>query len=229
MAKEPGLYMGIKSLLSHASERFKSLSLSTFNNLRNYSKFVPMEEITQKGQSRSALKEIDGNSTPSSDKKGSSSSSKKNSSQAKTVTLYVSGLRTEDSRKEVEYALLRVKGVVSILIDLPQQKAVIRTMTTADILIGAIYSATGMKASTKETSICKESIAVASTCISQESDEEYSESEEGDEEEDDDEEDEDWAKSAEKVKYAIVKEVDAKEQPVQQNRWFSRITKALWG
>ena len=50
------------------------------------------------------------------------------------------------NRKELESALLQVKGVISFLIDLYSQKAVIRTRTTAEALIQAI-STIGMEAS----------------------------------------------------------------------------------
>ena len=164
--------------------------------------------------------------------------------QARTVTLYVAGLTNEEARKKVELALLKVKGVVSFLIDLYGQKVVIRSLVTADVLQQAMVQ-TGMKCSTRQIpkpspESQKKSAAAAEDS---EDDEDDDDEEEDDEDEDDeegedepdylDEPEEEEAKTQEANKYAIVTEEyaarKAEENVPAGGGWFGRISKALWG
>jgi len=67
---------------------------------------------------------------------------------AKTYHINIKGL-SDQTKAKLETALLQVKGVVSFFLDLVSQKAVIRSITTADALISAIKS-TGMIVETYE-------------------------------------------------------------------------------
>jgi hypothetical protein len=65
-------------------------------------------------------------------------------------------LTNDVNRKELESALLQVKGVISFLIDLYSQKAVIRCRCSTDMLIKAV-NGIGMEASlTKKVIQCSD-------------------------------------------------------------------------
>jgi hypothetical protein len=74
---------------------------------------------------------------------------------AHTYTLFVSGLKDEKSKKTISDCLLTIKGVVSFIIDLLEQKVVVRTITPVDTIIQAIFCNTGMRASIKEHWNCR--------------------------------------------------------------------------
>lgn len=82
--------------------------------------------------------------------------------QPKTYTLVIQGLNSESSKAELESSLLSVRGVVSFLIDLFQQRAVVRSVAPAEEIIASIHSTTSMHASvadndedvTKENNTC---------------------------------------------------------------------------
>lgn len=259
--------MALGTLGMHSTEKIKKLSMSTAVNLQRYvakmgqfttmnaaviSAFKPLSASSSSATTRQPLKEVDANTPTSTNPKGaklpsgSSSGTARRINQARTVTLFVKGLTTEDRRLEVESSLLRVKGVISFLIDLSLQKATIRTLTEADVLINAITSATGLRVSTKEFLSRRSPKTIAPAVTLTETTED--DSEDDDEEEDDSEgdssgseddegpkyldEDENWNTSrVESCKYAIVTESDAKNPATNPatNGWFGRISKALWG
>lgn len=267
MAREPGLFMALGALGMHSTDKIKKLSMSTAVNLQRYatkmgqftsmnaaaiSAFKPLSAPSSSAApARQPLKEVDANTPTSTNPKGaklpsgSSSGTARRINQARTVTLFVKGLTTEDRRLEVESSLLRVKGVISFLIDLSLQKATIRTLTEADVLINAITSATGLRVSTKEflsrrspkTLAPSVTLSEVSTEDEEEDDEEDDSEGDSSDSEDDDgpkylDEDENWNTSrVESCKYAIVTESDAKNPASNPatNGWFGRISKALWG
>jgi len=69
--------------------------------------------------------------------------------QARTHTLYVKGLNSEDRKSLLETALLTVRGIVSFLIDIYNQKVTIRSLTSLEEIVRAI-SSTGMTASLED-------------------------------------------------------------------------------
>lgn len=266
MAREPGLFMALGALGMHSTDKIKKLSMSTAVNLQRYatkmghftsmnaaaiSAFKPLSAPSSSAPSRQPLKEVDANTPTSTNPKGaklpsgSSSGTARRINQARTVTLFVKGLTSEDRRLEVESSLLRVKGVISFLIDLSLQKATIRTLTEADVLINAITSATGLRVSTKEfisrrsPKVLAPAVTLSETTEDDSEDDEEEDDSEGDSSDSEDDEgpkyldeDENWNTSRiESCKYAIVTESDAKNPATNPatNGWFGRISKALWG
>jgi hypothetical protein len=59
---------------------------------------------------------------------------------ARTVTIIIKDSLDEDDRQILEDALLQIKGVISLLIDIYSQRCVIRTRTAAEPLLRAICS-----------------------------------------------------------------------------------------
>ena len=59
---------------------------------------------------------------------------------AKTYTIYVLALSKEADRANIEAALIKVKGVVSFLIDISEKKVVVRSMTSGEKLIDATFN-----------------------------------------------------------------------------------------
>ena len=256
MAHEQGLFSTLGVLGMRGSERIKKLSMATAMHLqRHVSKPGPMSfgamTVAAFGKvaptpSRQALREVDPNTPTNSGgsgakganiASGSSSGGTRRLNQARTVTLFVKGLTTEERRMEIESALLRVKGVISFLIDLGQQKVTIRSLTEADILVNAIRGTTGLRVSTKELPLRASSGVTPRTPVGNgdaqpQKREEDNSNEDEDEDEDDDEddssisgsddedddngptyldEDEEWnSKNVQNSKFAIVTESEAK-------------------
>jgi len=260
MAHEQGLFSTLGVLGMRGSERIKKLSMATAMHLqRHVAKPGPMSfgamtvaafgkaaPATAPAPSRQALREVDPNTPTNSSgsgakganiASGSSSGGTRRLNQARTVTLFVKGLTTEERRMEIESALLRVKGVISFLIDLGQQKVTIRSLTEADVLVNAIRGTTGLRVSTKELPLRASSSLTPKTPAGngdaqlrkREEDNEVDEDDEDDDEDDDDssisgsddegdengptylDEDEEWnSKNVQNSKFAIVTESEAK-------------------
>ena len=115
------------------------------------------------------------------------------------------------NRKELESALLQVKGVISFLIDLYSQKAVIRTRSSAEALIQAINSI-GMQASLRKTDVSS------------------SRSKENEAEPDYLDDVEEEVKDNSKVLSVVETKEAPKENASNNGGWgWNRIAKALWG
>jgi copper chaperone CopZ len=79
------------------------------------------------------------------------SGSRVNINSAHTHTLFISGLKDDKTKKLISECLVNVKGVISFVIDLTEQKVIVRSIISIDNIIQAIFSSTGMRASLKET------------------------------------------------------------------------------
>jgi hypothetical protein len=147
MAKEAGLVKMVRNHLNHSDEAVKQKAMATYINLQGYIKQAPN---TPQGQSQAQTRGLtkQKTNTPS---EGAKKPNRKMAN-AKTITLYISGMTNDNHRKQLETALLRVRGVVSFLIDLYAQKAVIRTLVSAETLVRAIRDTTGMTASQRKHS-----------------------------------------------------------------------------
>lgn len=70
-------------------------------------------------------------------------------------SIFVAGLNCEAAKKEIEGILICTKGIISIYCDLVEQKIVVRTTHTADVII-SMLSENGKKASLKKKDIISE-------------------------------------------------------------------------
>ncbi|KAL6050123.1 hypothetical protein QOT17_020038 [Balamuthia mandrillaris] len=62
---------------------------------------------------------------------------------ASTFTLHIKGLNSETRKELLEKTLVQVQGVISFLIDVYSKRAIIRTMTSVEVILAAIRN-TGM-------------------------------------------------------------------------------------
>lgn len=137
MRNQRGLLSLVEVLKSHKKEEIANLSRSILAKLDNSN-----QENETPNPNVDTPTQVSNCSTPSSSGAGRSGKRK-----PKTVTIYVVGLTNEDARKQLSQALLKIKGVISFLIDLYAQKAVVRTMTTPNTLIQQLEISTQMKIS----------------------------------------------------------------------------------
>lgn len=190
MKKEPNLVQIVTSLKTHKSQNISKLATSILDNLQLVKSI--------RSSPRTPLSDRSNASTPST---GGS-----NKKVPHAVTIYFSDLHNEESRKVLSQALLDIKGVISFLIDMYSQKAVIRTLLPASSLLQSVVDLTGMKASLKQFA-SKENIP--------------------DYLPDSDEEDDAFDNSRSITKTKLPPNEDEK-----QNTWgwgIGRIAKALWG
>jgi len=128
ISQEPGLMKALEKVTQSASQKMKNLAFSIQNNIQ--------ATATPKRNQTSPLAQRNrniANNTNATEKK----------TRAQTYTLYFSGLTSEKDRTSVEQTLVRIKGVVSFLIDLFNQKAVVRSLTNAETLVETIIKETG--------------------------------------------------------------------------------------
>lgn len=132
LSAEPGLMEGVKRQMFSGSERTKKLAMDLYVKLQNDSK------TTKQQQAESRTPQTIGSCGFFSEQVSGKLQT------AKVVILYIKGLTSEEARAKVEQALVSVKGVVSFMIDIYEQKATIRTMTTIEALTKAIRDHSGL-------------------------------------------------------------------------------------
>lgn len=209
MKQERSLLSYVQILQTHARSDIQNLSKSIITNLESSTSSVKSTETrrTPKSTTGTPLQECSNNTTPST---GGNNSSKK---RARTVTIYVSDLVNETQRKALSEALLKVKGVISFLIDLYAQKVVVRTLTSSSFLVTNLQETTEMNISLKPHTVNKtKKIRQTPEYLA-----------------DSDDEDENSTSN----NCALAKKRTAEDIDDQQQAWggwgFGRIAKALWG
>jgi hypothetical protein len=126
LVKESGLLNTVKRLMMVGVGTAESQTMATriFGNLHEVLRPTTLVEQTN----------------------GNSSTRTMNKGVARTYTIFIKGLNNEKSKAQVETALLGVKGVVSFLVDLFQQRAIIRSITSAEEIIASIEQTTSLSA-----------------------------------------------------------------------------------
>jgi hypothetical protein len=127
-------------------------------------------------------------------------------------------LSTEPKRKEVESVLLRKKGVISFLIDLFSQKITIRSTLTLEGLIAHINANCSMVASAKELQDVHDKENISHDYLDEEdAPKAKAEAKEGWF---------GWSGSASQTKSTSIM---VNNSSTEQNGWFGRISRSLWG
>eukprot|EP01095_Lingulamoeba_sp_RSL-Kostka_P010186 TRINITY_DN3623_c0_g1_i1.p1 TRINITY_DN3623_c0_g1~~TRINITY_DN3623_c0_g1_i1.p1 ORF type:complete len:313 (+),score=101.82 TRINITY_DN3623_c0_g1_i1:64-1002(+) len=126
---------------------------------------------------------------------------------ASNITIYISELKNEEIRKRIESILLRIKGVISFLIDLSKAKVVVRSFISPDKIV-AVLDRKGFQASLHK--------------FSEEEDKENTDEPDYLDESDDEEED--------RTALVSTKEpAEEKEEPSWFGGWGGKLSRALWG
>jgi hypothetical protein len=166
---EPGLLKALRRLASNGKLKQKKLAIATYTNLQAYTDKVTGEDdnvsngreqqqLTPNLSECTTTPHNSGTTTTTSNFSTSKSGAglvdtfRPSIASAHTYILFVSGLKDEKTKKMISDCLLTTKGVVSFIIDLLEQKVVVRTITSVDTITQAIFSNTGMRASIKEHS-----------------------------------------------------------------------------
>lgn len=159
MAQQPGLLKGVRKLMATGKLKQKKVAIAAYTNLQAYadkSEESYSAPSTPNAVSVTPTPAAAAPQTPTSalgDRKirpGGiffSDSVRTSISQAQTCTVYVTGLKDEKAKKIIGDCLLTVKGVISFIIDTNEQKIVIRTVASPDVICQAVFSNTGMRAS----------------------------------------------------------------------------------
>eukprot|EP01104_Vermistella_antarctica_P013185 TRINITY_DN3961_c0_g1_i8.p1 TRINITY_DN3961_c0_g1~~TRINITY_DN3961_c0_g1_i8.p1 ORF type:complete len:273 (+),score=74.15 TRINITY_DN3961_c0_g1_i8:261-1079(+) len=150
LAKEKGLVLAVKKLMLSRDNTMKAAALSTYTNLQGHINAGAATSASKVLAARATSRSNGGQRNKRSNRRGSNAffSDKVNTklNTARTFNILIKGLTSEESRTKVEGALVRVKGVISFLVDLYAQKITVRAMTTAETIISAIKKNTGMVA-----------------------------------------------------------------------------------
>lgn len=139
MAQEAALLKALKQFMMTGTLKQKKVAIAAYTNLQAYANSLPTSvESTEKENASNQ------ESTSSSSKTAGKSSTEaaprattllSEGTTINTYTVFVSGLNSESAKREIEQALLRIKGVISIYCDTVEYKAVIRaTIPVQDII-----------------------------------------------------------------------------------------------
>ena len=154
MVHEKGLLHNLTLLTENEEERVRETALSTKCNLNT--RRQPVNDENQNGQDAcSPNQQTTSKAQPlqdSSNRQASlgifaSKAVTKNVKTARTFTVWVPGMVREDHRGEIEAVLVRIRGVVSFLLDVFSRKAIIRSLVPLEVLIDTIQQKTGFEVS----------------------------------------------------------------------------------
>lgn len=141
MAHEPDLLKTIKRFMMHGKLKEKKVAIAAYTNLQAYASNLP-ESQTEPDAKTDAPSTTDAEQKPAPVVEKSTYAH----------TIFVADLTNEAAKKEVETALVRVKGVISIYCDLFEQKIVVRTTLAAEEVV-SILGEHGKKASLRKKDI----------------------------------------------------------------------------
>eukprot|EP00029_Vermamoeba_vermiformis_P002261 TRINITY_DN12639_c0_g1_i1.p1 TRINITY_DN12639_c0_g1~~TRINITY_DN12639_c0_g1_i1.p1 ORF type:complete len:291 (+),score=95.22 TRINITY_DN12639_c0_g1_i1:48-920(+) len=156
MAQQPGLLKGVRKLMATGKLKQKKVAIAAYTNLQAYAdKSDEPSAPSTPNNTTTPTPIAAAPQTPTSTVAGKirpggiffSDSVRTSISQAQTCTVYVTGLKDERAKKIIGDCLLTVKGVISFIIDTNEQKIVIRTVASPDVICQAVFSNTGMRAS----------------------------------------------------------------------------------
>jgi len=136
MAQEAPLLKALKQFMMTGTLKQKKVAIAAYTNLQAYANVLP----TSVGESTE--KENTSNQEEASSAPGKSAAAAPKATAAlnegstiNTYTVFVSGLTSENAKREIEQALLKVKGVISIYCDVVEYKAVVRaTIPVQDVI-----------------------------------------------------------------------------------------------
>jgi hypothetical protein len=171
MAREPGLLKMLRKLASNGKLKQKKLAIAAYTNLQAYTDKIASEEDNavsagENQQQISSPSSLSDGTTPRDCCAATNTCSRPTSkggvncidtarptlASAHTYTLFIAELKDEKTKKIISDCLLSIKGVISFIIDLIEQKVVVRSVISIEAIVQAIFANTGMRASTKDRS-----------------------------------------------------------------------------
>jgi len=139
MAQETQLLKALKQFMMTGTLKQKKVAIAAYTNLQAYANSLPTgaPEATEKENTDNAEATSSAPSKPASTTAAAPRATTllSEGTTINTYTVFVSGLNTDSAKRELEQALLKVRGVISIYCDTVEYKAVIRaTIPVQDII-----------------------------------------------------------------------------------------------
>lgn len=131
MAQEAPLLKALKQFMMTGTLKQKKVAIAAYTNLQAYANSLPtsVEPIEKENAANQDSSSSDSKSAPRATTLLSEGTT------INTYTVFVTGLNSDQAKRELEQALLKVKGVISIYCDIVEYKAVIRaTIPVQDII-----------------------------------------------------------------------------------------------
>jgi len=140
MAQETLLLKALKQFMMTGTLKQKKVAIAAYTNLQAYANSLPTGAPEPAEKENTDNAEATSSSAPSKQATGTAAAPRATSllsegTTINTYTVFVSGLNTDSAKRELEQALLKVRGVISIYCDTVEYKAVIRaTIPVQDII-----------------------------------------------------------------------------------------------
>ena len=140
MAQEAPLLKALKQFMMTGTLKQKKVAIAAYTNLQAYANSLPTsaEPLDKENSGNQEVSATE----PASKSAGSAAPAAPRATTLlsegttiNTYTVFVTGLNSDQAKREIEQALLKVKGVISIYCDTVEYKAVIRaTIPVQDII-----------------------------------------------------------------------------------------------
>lgn len=139
MAQEAPLLKALKQFMMTGTLKQKKVAIAAYTNLQAYANSLPTSiDSTDKENAGNQQEETSSSANKAAGANAAAPRATTLMNEGATIytyTVFVSGLTSDQAKREVEQALLKIKGVISIYCDIVEYKAVIRaTIPVQDII-----------------------------------------------------------------------------------------------
>lgn len=163
MAQETALLKALKQFMITGTLKQKKVAIAAYTNLQAYANSLPASsssEPVEKENNSNAEESSSTGGKPAAASGAPKATSASEGTTINTYTVFVAGLTTDVAKREIEQALLKIKGVISIYCDTVEYKAVIRATIPAKDIIDKL-AAEGKTASLRKKDVISEDAASA--------------------------------------------------------------------
>lgn len=160
MAQETALLKALKQFMMTGTLKQKKVAIAAYTNLQAYANALPTS--VEATENQNTTNQDIGAAKPGQPLSGAPkpASMVNEGATINTYTVFVAGLTSDQAKREIEQALLKIKGVISIYCDVVEFKAVIRATIPVQDIIDRL-SIDGKKASLRKKDVITEEAANA--------------------------------------------------------------------
>lgn len=128
MAQEAALLKSLKQFMMSGTLKQKKVAIAAYTNLQAYANSLPtsVESSEKENSGNQEASSSTGADKPATGGAPRATTMLSEGTTINTYTVFVSGLHSDQAKREIEQALLKIKGVISIYCDIVEYKAVIR-------------------------------------------------------------------------------------------------------
>lgn len=158
MAQEAPLLKALKQFMMTGTLKQKKVAIAAYTNLQAYANSLPTS--VEPAEKENAANQESSSSDASKPAAGAPRATTllSEGTTINTYTVFVSGLNSDQTKREIEQALLKIKGVISIYCDIVEYKAVIRATVPVQDIIDRLHI-DGKTASLRKKDIIPEDAA----------------------------------------------------------------------